>query len=211
MSEITMTIAQSKAWRPELEGYSDDILPWYDRLARDCSYTARFLELGVARGRSLAFLAQRLRRENKGGVELWGVDEWAPGWVQISRDLFRHTLPEELDMIRFVRASSERAVRLFDDGYFDFVFIDADHSFEAAKDDIRLWLPKVKPGGMICGHDYTSDAPGVVKAVDEARARHEWTDFAVDGTVWSARPQIHDATEAAAWRQWAANNLTRST
>jgi hypothetical protein len=53
---------------------------------------------------------------------------------------------------------------------FDFVFIDADHSYEGCKADIEAWLPKVKPGGWIGGHDYENpDFPkfGVTRAVDE--------------------------------------------
>lgn len=50
----------------------------------------------------------------------------------------------------------------------DFVFIDGDHSYEGCLSDIRLWLPKIKPGGFISGHDYDHPKlPGVKKAVDE--------------------------------------------
>ena len=36
----------------------------------------------------------------------------------------------------------------------DAIYIDANHTYEAAKQDIELWYPKVRKGGMICGHDY---------------------------------------------------------
>jgi len=50
----------------------------------------------------------------------------------------------------------------------DFVFIDADHSYEHCIEDIRDWTPKVKSGGMVSGHDYNHpDFPGVAKAVHE--------------------------------------------
>ena len=51
----------------------------------------------------------------------------------------------------------------------DLVFIDASHNYESVKEDINLWLPKVKKGGILCGHDY-GDIRGcreVKKAVDE--------------------------------------------
>ena len=48
----------------------------------------------------------------------------------------------------------------------DLVFIDADHRYEAVKADIEYWLPKVRKGGVICGHDYgTFD--GVKRATNE--------------------------------------------
>lgn len=47
------------------------------------------------------------------------------------------------------------------------VFVDADHSYEAVKDDIEAWLPCLHPEGILCGHDYVAYA-GVKQAVDEA-------------------------------------------
>lgn len=52
------------------------------------------------------------------------------------------------------------------------VFIDADHTYEACKEDIEAWWPHVAPGGVLIGHDYHS-FPGVKKAADE---------FGIDGT-----------------------------
>jgi hypothetical protein len=49
----------------------------------------------------------------------------------------------------------------------DLIFIDADHSLKAVRADLRLWLPKLKPGGVICGHNYNADNLEVVEAVDE--------------------------------------------
>lgn len=50
----------------------------------------------------------------------------------------------------------------------DYVFIDGDHSYEGVKRDIAAWLPKIRPGGWIGGHDYGSHFPGVDQAVKEA-------------------------------------------
>lgn len=67
------------------------------------------------------------------------------------------------------RMYSHEAAEIYDDEYFDFIFIDGDHSFEGVKADIKLWLPKIKPGGFISGHDYDHPKlPGVKQAVDEA-------------------------------------------
>jgi hypothetical protein len=59
------------------------------------------------------------------------------------------------------------------DGTLDFVFIDADHSYEGCKSDIEAWLPKLKPTGLLCGHDYetTGFQFGVKQAVDEFVAK----------------------------------------
>lgn len=47
----------------------------------------------------------------------------------------------------------------------DFLFIDGDHRYEAVRQDIDSWLPHVRDGGIIAGHDY--DQPGVKKAASE--------------------------------------------
>jgi predicted O-methyltransferase YrrM len=39
------------------------------------------------------------------------------------------------------------------DGSLDFVFVDADHDYEAVKRDILTWRPKIRPGGYLMGHD----------------------------------------------------------
>lgn len=71
---------------------------------------------------------------------------------------------------RIIRKDSVIAAGDFEDQSLDFVFIDADHNYEAVKKDIEAWLPKVKDGGIISGHDYENEnfpAWGVKKAVDE--------------------------------------------
>ena len=67
--------------------------------------------------------------------------------------------------------TSKEAAKKFESKSLDLVFIDANHTYEAVKEDIALWLPKVRLGGVICGHDYhrTGNIPhnGVKRAVDE--------------------------------------------
>ena len=63
---------------------------------------------------------------------------------------------------------SEDRVNDVNDRGVDLVFIDADHSYNSCLQDIKIWLPKVRFNGMICGHDYKHPRfPGVQKAVKE--------------------------------------------
>ncbi len=66
----------------------------------------------------------------------------------------------------FVRLKSKDAVRLVDDESLDLVYIDADHSYESTLEDIKMWKPKVRKGGILCGHDYDKERqPWIIDAV----------------------------------------------
>jgi hypothetical protein len=76
------------------------------------------------------------------------------------------------DRARMVRAPSVQVAGAIVGSPFDFVFIDADHTYEGCRADILAWGPKVKSGGLLCGHDYDfgvepAQFPGVRRAVDE--------------------------------------------
>lgn len=73
------------------------------------------------------------------------------------------------------REDSVEASERFTNGNTDFVFIDADHSYEGCKKDLEAWWPKVKRGGLFSGHDYENTDYtkfGVKKAVDEFADKH---------------------------------------
>jgi len=53
-----------------------------------------------------------------------------------------------------VRATSEIAADMFQDESLDFIFIDANHAYDFVVEDISLWFPKLKKGGIFSGHDY---------------------------------------------------------
>ena len=52
-------------------------------------------------------------------------------------------------------------------GSLDLVFLDGDHTYDAVKEDIAAWLPKVRRGGVLAGHDYSLHCFGVIQAVHE--------------------------------------------
>jgi hypothetical protein len=75
--------------------------------------------------------------------------------------------------VTFVRANSMDAVRDVPDESLDFVFIDANHTFDYVMQDIIEWSKKVRPGGMVSGHDYFRCRNfGVVPAVDVYTREH---------------------------------------
>ena len=76
-----------------------------------------------------------------------------------------------------VRILSTPASQMFEDNSLDFVYLDANHSYETVKEDLHHWYPKIKKNGIISGHDFIEDATrnvdgvptcfGVQKAVKE--------------------------------------------
>lgn len=75
-----------------------------------------------------------------------------------------------------IRELSDAAAELFVPGSLDWVYIDADHSYEGVKKDLQSWFPKVRPGGVLSGHDFldgelTFGSFGVKSAVTEFAAQ----------------------------------------
>ena len=134
---------------------------------------SKFVEVGLFEGRSLSYLVIECHNSGK-RLKVYGVDPF----YGLSRFLTRNSL-----VLKFKRSTqrihkkftliikpSVVAAQEFKDGSLDFVFIDANHDYEYVKEDILAWLPKIKKGGIIAGHDYhlnTIDFPGVYKAVHE--------------------------------------------
>ena len=76
------------------------------------------------------------------------------------------------DKIEFVEKLSSEAAGLFGDNSLDFVYIDGNHDYDFVIQDITLWYPKVRSGGVIGGHDFGINWVGVVEAVLEYRDKH---------------------------------------
>ena len=162
----------SAAWRSDIEGWSGDILPWYRDIADKLPKPAQIVEIGVFHGRSLLFLAERLKAlGHDASTRLVGVDMPVldpNGHAALRRNLDAtrwawSPVRVELDLRPSVEAAANYA-----DGFFDLVFIDADHEEASVRADIEAWRPKVRNGGgILSGHDYGwTNHPGVKAAVD---------------------------------------------
>ena len=89
------------------------------------------------------------------------------GWNSDLYEIFTNNMKPVERYYNVFRMPSVEAAKKFEDESLDVVFIDLTHTYESVKEDIGLWLPKVKRGGILSGHDYEDSWPGVVKAVDE--------------------------------------------
>ncbi len=101
-----------------------------------------------------------------------------------------------IPQIKVQRLASVDASKSFPDKQFDWVFIDGDHRYQPAAEDLRHWWPKVKSGGFLCGDDYiigggpphdnySTLANGVYFAVEEFLTEHHlrMETFPIDGAA----------------------------
>jgi hypothetical protein len=108
-------------------------------------------------------------------------------WAAIRREAEGNVKPFLL-RATILRKVSAEAVKLVDDRSLDFVFLDGDHSYEAVKNDIQAWTPKIRKGGILCGHDYRASGDkwegyGVQRAIHELIGRENIHSYR--GLLWS--------------------------
>jgi hypothetical protein len=89
--------------------------------------------------------------------------------------------------ITALRADTVAGAARFTDGFFQIVFIDADHSYDAVRRDIHAWAPKVAFPGVLCGHDFGA-WDSVTRGVKELFGDHVFRWESVWFT-WSPRPR----------------------
>jgi len=131
-----------------------------------------WVELGSWTGRSAAYCAVELINRDKLGafycVDTWKGEEaiaYDTDIVQDLENIFRRNLTPVIDHITMLSMMSWLAANGFDDESVDFCYVDAGHSYEAVSNDLTAWWPKMRPGSMFAGDDYTKGYPGVQKAV----------------------------------------------
>lgn len=136
------------------------------------------VELGVKEGRFSTYLLERFKTLEMVGVDLMKplpeqdldgfetYNDW--NWLAIMAEQGEN-LENVRDRFSLRVCDTVAASHHFDDESVDFVFIDAEHTYEGVRDDIAAWRPKIRPGGLLCGHDYKAPRwAGVVRAVNEA-------------------------------------------
>lgn len=133
-----------------------------------------FVEVGVWEGHTSIYITDHCSSLQK----QWAIDPYdvslysaATQFKQqttgLNQSLADATYAATAQKITIIRESSRDAVHHFADGSLDIVFIDANHEYASVKEDIKLWLPKIRKGGFLCGHDYSLQFFGVVQAVNE--------------------------------------------
>jgi len=134
---------------------------WLSGQARKCK---RVLEVGSYHGKSTTAL---LNADKVWCVDLWGTK--AVGEKDYRR--FIKNMKPYMSQLEIMRGDSHAMLdRLLGSvtGFFDMAFIDGCHRYKFVYGDILRCKKLVRPGGILCGHDYNERMwPGVVQAVNE--------------------------------------------
>jgi predicted O-methyltransferase YrrM len=137
-------------------------------IAVQAPVNAAILEVGSwMGGSSIAFANGLMAKKNLGSV-IYAIDTWGGSPEHKELDCIKDDTMYEMFLknihdnladlfVRPIRSSSVGASSRFKDNSLDIVFIDGDHSYEACLEDLTVWYPKVKQGGLIIGHDYWSE------------------------------------------------------
>lgn len=123
------------------------------------------VELGTWRGGSACVIASAQSKSRVFTIDNFRTDTYPAGrWTEPeARDFIRKV---GLPNITLLTGNNEDFVKLLNEKFIRFLFIDGDHRYESVKADIRNWLPRVVRGGVVLFHDYASHE-GVLPAVDE--------------------------------------------
>ena len=110
----------------------------------------------------------------------WQVDNTSPKGLDKFDDTFHENNYKKTvkkfsnnPKVKIIRDYSVNAAKMFDDKYFDFVYLDGDHSYEGVKKDLDSWYPKLKKFGVMCGDDYGNMHLPVIEAVSEFVYEHK--------------------------------------
>jgi hypothetical protein len=150
------------------------------------------VEIGVQRGDNALTLVKELQFEQLCLVDIWQDYEYTKKFGKgLSRANFRKYYPIVVKRfgnrsdVNIIREASIEVSKKFSDNYFDFIYIDACHSYEAVKADIKSWFPKIKFGGVFGGHDYNIEIyPGLVQAINEFISENNFNLFQEELDWW---------------------------
>lgn len=184
-------------WKDVPGWFSEADVAAYRHVVSLLPANSRVVEVGSFLGKSaVSILPLCLEKSH----QLFCVDKWtytekelcehiAPGdYARLNwNDLLSHfasNVKEYKNYVTPIRLFSTEAAQVFLrlGITLDFVFIDAEHTYDSVKQDITAWLPLVKKGGYIGGHDYDLLSwPGVIQATNEVFTPAA---LSVGGAVW---------------------------
>jgi len=145
----------------------------YSEVVKKYNDNSRFVEIGSWKGKSSSYMAVEIANSKK-QIDFYCVDTWE-GSIEHTKeqkgeDLYKTFIANMKPVEEYyfpIKLKSIDVSKKFRNNSLDFVFVDASHEYKDVKQDLIEWLPKVKDGGILAGHDYADYFPGVIEAVNE--------------------------------------------
>ena len=147
----------------------------YDQLLENCKDGDEILEIGSFMGRSTSYLATNIINSGK-RVHVYALDTFEGSSEHSNLDIvggFYEAFKEnckafiEGGIVTPVKSRSDDAntLRRWEDGHFQGIIVDGAHEYDAVKEDILNWWPKLADGGSMIGDDMS--LPSVQQAVQD--------------------------------------------
>lgn len=139
--------------------------PLYKRMVDLFPSGSTFVEIGTYLGKSACYMAQQIKESGK-QINFICIDPWnvpvsgnavpeSGSWFPLFWNNVQAIGLE--DYIKFMQMRNEDALSHFNIGTVEFVFIDAEHDYKSVTRDVDNWGPIVTKGGILAGHDYTTN------------------------------------------------------
>lgn len=115
--------------------------------------------------------------------KLYLIDIWDSERYNMDKMVYvKRRFQKEIDTgkVIIIKGTSENELLKFENGHFDWIYIDTAHTYEQTVRELDLCRQKVKDGGIIAGHDYcqgdikNAQAYGVVQAVNQFCIKYDW-------------------------------------
>jgi hypothetical protein len=164
----------------------------YDFLLSKVPDNGVFVECGAWLGKSSSYLCDKAKER----ITIFIVDSWKGSDNELKTT---HKLATQVDIynlfcenmgnrkFKALRKISTEAAKDFEDQSCEVVFIDMNHSYDSVKQDIITWLPKVKAGGYLAGHDYyniKNDSDPVASAVHEVLGKENVNSIGINSWLY---------------------------
>jgi len=186
--EINEKIADLKSLVFDAKGRYREWAPYFNKYHCDV-----VCEIGIRQGFHFDYLIKSNPKQAV-AVDCW-IDDGVIGrndscfnqaGLDRQYEKFKNLMADK-PFVKICKGYSFDVVKEFSDEYFDYIFIDGDHTYPGISRDLVDWYPKMKKGGVFCGHDYNIRNVrakngvkiefGVIKAVDEFVAKNNITTF----------------------------------
>jgi len=129
------------------------------------------IEIGVCRAENIFYILENCNNVNL----IEGIDPYSSfkdwnGFIfteDIMNEFYKITLKnieEYKEKVILHKKSSREAFSLLKDDFYDYIFIDGEHTYEALSEDLKNYYSKIKTGGLVSGHDY--GLPGIKQAIE---------------------------------------------